>query len=1151
MLKIDFEQLNNLLESVNGKIDFEQFEKEYNAQKSGKKPETKIVKKVEKEAIFTKPQIVMPTDEEVEKSTTMEVSLDWENAFKNSEQVKGVYCENLADGLIMSLNQLGRVDIEYISQITALSLKDVIFGLKGAIFQNPESWGGVFYKGWETADEYLSGNLLRKREIAITANIQYRGYFKENIDAINKVMPEEVNQKDIYVTLGSPWLPSHVVDKFIIHLLGGAKYFNHPDYATLFDEITGTWEIPFKRRYMGVGDVKSTSTFGTSRLNALEIIERTLNQRPLTVYDQVMDYKKDKKVSVLNKEETMLCVEKQALILRDFQKWVWRDKARAEELRTIFTNKFGSLRTRRFNGGFLTLPTMNKLVKLYDYQKNAIARILFTPNTLLAHDVGSGKTYVMIAAGEELKRIGASKKNMFVVPNNIIGQWKEIYADMYPNSNVLYVEPKVFTPAKKKETLIKMRDGNYDAIVICYSCFSSIQFGLNYYKNQIIEEIDSILIALKNPKRAKDSLKTRLKRLEKKRVEIEEEELLRKKKVDDKEVNVYFNELGITRLFVDEAHNFKNLPLDTKIGHVLGINSQGSIKCKDMLEKVRFVQKTNGGGGVCFATGTPISNSITDVFTLQTYLQSGELSLLDLSSFDAWIGMFAEKQTVFEIDVDTSSYRLATRFSKFHNIPELTNMLAGFADFHDQAKAVGLPIFKGYNDQLIEKSLQLDSYLKEISTRADKVRNRKVGRNEDNMLKITTDGRKAALDIRLVDENAREDHLSKVRDCAENVFNIYQQTSAKNLTQIVFCDSSTPKAGFNIYDELTRLLLLKGVLREHVAYIHNAHTERQRTDLFNKMRRGEIRVLIGSTFKLGLGVNVQDKLVAVHHIDVPWKPADMVQRNGRIIRQGNQNSQVFIYRYITKGSFDAYSWQLLETKQRFICDLLSGTVSQREASNVDDIVLDYAEIKALAIGNPLIKERVEVSNQLSKCVSLQARQVILKQTMEERLNALPALIEKQREVCLKCLSDVQEVSSFEPITDKEWRRDFAGLIQNELMANHLQTEEKTIASYQGFSLIMPSNMDINHPYLVLQREGRYNVELSNAEKGHLIRIDNYIANLQEHYEKINQYLIALENEKANLEKEIPKLKFYGDDIEKLKRKLKRIDKKLGVDNDCD
>lgn len=632
--------------------------------------------------------------------TCMDLPLDWNNAFNSDERARGIHYDSIPDALVHCLTTLGKVDIEYISSITGADYKTVIKTLKGSIYQNPATWEECFYKGWEMADEYLSGNLMRKWKAAKEADHKYKGYFKENVDALEKILPPTVATKDIYVTLGSPWVPADIIDDFIVYLFGDPfKYYSDrfknelmAYYRTKHDELTGTWEIPEKSRYHD--SVEVSKTWGTDRMGALYILEKTLNMKAVTVTDEVKCTTNNSgKKRVVNKAETIAVIEKQKNMIKEFHEWVWKDPTRKERLEIIFENMFSCVRRRIFDGSFLEFPTMSKQVELYHYQKDSVARIIFTPNTLLAHDVGAGKTYVMIAAGQELKRMGLSKKNMYVVPNNIVGQWKSIFLTMYPDAKLLCIAPKDFKPKKREEVLEKIRDEDYDGIIIAYSCFERIPLSREYYMEELTEKKEQLKMIVAQRSKATSSLKRKLEKVSEKLSELAVA-------IDDTYDSVYFDELGITRLFVDEAHNFKNVPLETKTDSVLGINVKGSKKCRDMMDKVHMVQKKNGGKGVVMATGTPITNSVTDAYVMQLYLQSGELAMLDLQSFDSWSGMFAERRTEFEIDVDTSSYRLATRFSRFHNLPELTALLSMIADFHQVDESDGIPAHDGYNDMI-------------------------------------------------------------------------------------------------------------------------------------------------------------------------------------------------------------------------------------------------------------------------------------------------------------------------------------------------------------------------------------------------------------------------------------------------------------------
>ncbi len=1078
--------------------------------------------------------------EKVENVTCMELPLDYENYFEYDMNATSVRVESASDALITSLNNLGRVDIEYMSVISGLTHKALIVELKGAIYQNPDKWEECFYKGWETADEYLSGNLLRKRAKAVDCEKKYKGWFQDNIRAIDEVLPDAVSTLDIYVTLGSPWVPTDVIEDFIDYLYNHKKTYVKLRGSVIHDEETGTWEIIDKNRYYH--DTLSTSTYGTDRMEALYILEKTLNMRSIAVTDEVpcISNKSGKK-RVINQKETLLAIEKQKKMIKMFQNWVWRDDARRERLEIIYENNYSCYRTRKYNGSFLTFPKMNPDIVLYPYQKDAVSRILFSPNTLLAHDVGSGKTYIMIAAGMEMRRMGLSKKNMYVVPNNIVGQWNRMFLELYPSAHLLVVEPKHFTPAKRQDTLKKIRDNDYDAVIMAYSCFDQIPLSYDYYLAEARERKKELENRVFSRARTTHTVQKKLEKMKKEVSELSQQ-LYNVVMAGE----IYFDQLGITRLFVDEAHNYKNVPVETKINNVLGISETGSEKCKLMMAKVHQVQKSNEGKGVVFATGTPITNSITDAFIMQLYLQSGELALLDIQNFDAWVGMFAEKEESFEIDVDTKNYRLATRFSKFHNIPELTSLLSSIADFHITKTSEDLPVFTGYTDALVGKTPDFQDYLDKISDRAEAVRKGQVGRNEDNMLLITTDGRKAALDLRLVDNTKPFVFQSKVARCAENVYNIYDKTMEGKLTQLVFCDTSVPSDRFNMYDELKRLLLALGIPEQEIAFIHDATTDKSRLAFFDKVQKGEIRVLMGSTFKLGIGVNVQNKLVAIHHLDVPWRPADMVQREGRILRPGNTNGRVFIYRYVTEGSFDAYSWQLLESKQRFISGLLAGSITERNNVDISDTILNYAEVKALAIGNPLIKKRVEKANELTKLYALQAKHVENKDKISRKQQEIPTLISQAQERVDKCKADFDYYTEHRMELGKEDKTRYAKLVYNGVLDNEMQIEERVIGVFQGFDIILPSHMQNERPFIYLARESRHQVEIGESEVGVVFRMINCLDNLGKRLDRLRYRVSQLEFERIEIERELNKPGGYLDEIEALKNEIKEIDRKLGV-----
>lgn len=1069
---------------------------------------------------------------------TADLSMDWDTVFASDPRAAGIHVDSIPDALVRSLTEIGKVDIEFISAVTGEDMITVISALKGSIYQNPDTWENCYYKGWETADEYLTGNVMRKWKAAKMAHESCRQTrFGDNIKALERVLPAPVSRDNIFISLESPLITPEMIDNFITHILN----LTVPFEGTKHDEVTGAWEIPGKSSFKRY--VRSYSTYGTRRLEALHILEKTLNGKAVAVYDeQASLISSTNKKRVLNKTETAMALDRQKKMKAEFCNWVWKDMKRCADIESAFESRFGCVRRRSYDGSFLTFPTMDPAVQLYPYQKNAVARILFSPNTLLAHDVGSGKTYVMIAAGMELRRMGLSKKNLYCVPNSIVRQWYDVFMYMYPDAKVLTVEPKDFTPKKRQAVLKKIRDNEYDGIIIAYSCLDNIPLSLKNHLNSLVDEISSIDKLLTDKKKATQSLK-------KKRDKLSEEYSKAVHELScapEGEEYVSFDDLGITRFFLDEAHNYKNVPFNTKIDKVHGISSTGSKKCREMMDKVHYIQRMNNGGGVVLATGTPITNSITDAYIMQMYLQSGELALLDIHNFDAWAGLFAERQTNFEIDVDTKSYRLATRFSKFHNLPELTAMLSVFADFHRVDTSAGIPEFDGYTDCLISKTHAFEKYLKNISKRAEACRNGSVLPTEDNMLKITTDGRLAALDIRLVLKDEGFTYRSKVARCAENVMKEYMDGTAENTAQLIFCDSSTPKAGFNIYHEMKRILTEMGIPEKDIAFVHDATTEKKREALFKKVREGEIRILMGSTFKLGLGVNVQDRLSALHHLDVPWRPADMTQREGRILRQGNRNEKIRIYRYITEGSFDAYSWQLLETKQRFISELLSGSLSEREASDIESTVLNYAEVKALAVGNPLVKKRVETANEFSRCLALQKKLTDQHISLEHELSVLPGQIAHQESLIAKCRNDMAHYGECRREYSKDQRKLLWERIAEAVKDNVLAESESVLMKYQGFDIVLPANMREEQPFVWLAASGRYYVKLGESDKGMLLRIDNFLEDFDRHMEKLTEGLDVLRDRKLGIEAELAKGESYADEIEKYRRLLAEIDAELGI-----
>jgi N12 class adenine-specific DNA methylase len=1089
----------------------------------------------------------LPEDEE---PISFSMDMDFSNVFNETPEVKEIEGTTSSDGLILSLTTLGYVDIEYISKITNKTLEDVINDLKGSIFQNPLTWEETFYKGWETKEEYLSGNLRIKYKLAEEANKLYGGIFTPNLDAINKITNDSANITidEIYFTLGSPWIPEEVIKEFVSYVLG----WGSDQISVKHDPVSGTWDVSSTNDFMKYSF--AYEKYSTDRVPFFRILEKTLNQNPIVVYDSKRKnsyYEEEKSSAIRNEEETFLALEKQRKIIKEFKEWVYGNEKIKVTLENIYNEQFCQNYQRYFPGEILTFPGMSKDITLFDYQKDAVARIIFSKNTLLAHDVGSGKTYEMVAAAQELKRMKISKKNLFVVPNSIINQWKKIYLEMYPTAKLLIVDKRNFTPGKRESTLKLIKENEYDSIIMSYSSFDMIELSPDFYKDKIERDFAQNRNASQNDKTSTKQVKNKANNVKAYTKKIE---AIGQRDPD----RIYFEDLEIDRLFVDESHNFKNVTLETEI-RIMGVNTIGSKKCNTMMDKVKYVQKTHNGGGVVFATATPITNSIADIFVIQKYLQEGELKVLNLTSFPAWLANFAEMQQGFEIDIDTSKFRMANRYSKFHNIPELASVLSNIIDFHHMDKDEDLPEFNGYTDIVTQPDKQFKEFLQDISSRADDIRNRrprlivdgptKADKLYDNMLMITNDGRKAALDLRLVDVNAKYNYDYKVNACAREVYKIYQETESFKGTQLIFCDVSTPKNSFNIYDEMKRVLINLGIKENEIQFIHDFESASSKEKLFKAVNSGEVRVLLGSTFKLGTGVNVQERLYAIHHIDVPWRPSDIIQRNGRIIRLGNTNKEVFIFRYILKNSFDAYSWQLLETKQNFIHKLLNNNVFVRDASDIDDVTLNYAEVKALAIGEPLLKERVETYNELQNLKKLRFNMLENKEKTKVKMYAIETNLPTVKRELSNAELDLIYIKTLNlDSIDEEEKKLFRESVFASLLVNIDKREEEKIEEYFGFNVLSPSYQPHGEEsmFLYLEHVGKYYLKVGRSSYTIMKRIEDFIKNFENY---VNELKLALETDISYLENariELEKEDIYLDKINRVQERLDEIDKKLGV-----
>lgn len=1069
------------------------------------------------------------------------------------------------DGLIRCRNEYGRVVPGYISRMAGLPEKDCmkILEEENAVFANPQQYDGDDVSGteWLPPDVYGRGNLHYKLCEAEEMNRRYCGRFERNIRFLRSRLPEVPLQEEIHISLGAAWIPTDDYASFIQELL---EMNSKPE--VIYNEFLGKYLISGS----GANVVLNDYTYGTIRMPALKIIEASLNTRTVRVCDAVPNWDRTDNDYVVNQDETLAAQEKQRLIFEVFDQWIHSDRERLDRLTEIYADRF-CYNLEKYDGSWLTVPEKNPDIHLYDHQKNAIARIILSPNSLIAHDVGTGKTYVIICAAHELYRMKLCRKIMIVTPNNVLdatvkahhslypqdkilsaGSGKEIFAadpddeipSAYPGNEILAVYPKDFSSSRRHETLEKIRNGDYAAIYMAYSSFDMITMSGKFYLDKKRQEIHQCSVAIDMAERRseKNALQAAHKRLTREYNKLREN-------FENRE-EACFDQLGIDALFVDECHNYKNISLKSRVGNIVGMHGRGSKKCNEMLEKVHWVQRQ--GGRIVFATGTPLTNSLADLYVLQRYLQKEEMEFCGISRFNEWITTFCEQDTSFEIDVDSRNFRFMTRFSRFHNLTELMSMFSSVCDFYHSGKEdILLPDFDGYEDIVVERSQKQAEYIGGLAKRTEDIRAHKVERREDNLLKVTTDGRKCALDLRLVaeQEEACGAKGNKTAACAEKIMDIcgrYPGTS-----QIVFCDCSTPKAQFNIYDELKAQLLKLGLAEREIAFIHDGTTESRRRELLQDLNGGSIRVMIGSTVKLGTGVNVQENLIAIHHLDVPWRPADMVQREGRLIRQGNRNKKVFIFRYVTEGSFDSYTWQLLENKQRFISSFLSGTLdpTHRDEGDIADTVLDYAEIKALAIGNPLIRKRVEMSNHLEHLrIAQRQRRKQLAGLQDLKYN-LPEKMRKRKELALLASADEVFYKKHKVLMSKEEREAFGAELLAALSGNVMKEKDRVFDWYQEFDVVLPKYMPPDKPHVILRREGggSYMVKMDgDSAFGCSRRLDHILNGFPDIREKHIQELKTLRRQLREAEAELEKGNPYDEFVLQAVRRLEQIDNKLKV-----
>lgn len=943
-------------------------------------------------------------------------------------------------------------------------------------------------------------------------------------NAPKKRTPHKIKYTDIEARLGVPWISKRIIEDFIHYIIKGKEPEYSPVCFVKYDDVTANWSIPDKNRFGN--DLRITMEYGTTLCNALKIIEATLNLRPLKVY---VDGK-------LNELETTLALEKQRKINDEFKKWIWQSEDRIWEVEEAYNNSFGEFEREEYDGSTLEFPELADGLELFDYQKNAIKKIITEKNTLLALDVGAGKTYIMIAAAMKMRQDGLSRKNLFVVPNNIVGQWEKMFITLYPKAKVLTVDSKTFKPMLREKVLSQIRDGDYDGIIMAYSCFEMIPLSCNYINNQMADSIKELNLAVDNYNRYSYEQVNR--RKEEDRIRALTTKLI--ESMDKKPIrNICFDDLDINTIFLDEAHNYKNIPIKTKMRDLTGINTTGSQKCLEMQRKVLCVQEQNGGRGAVFATGTPLCNSISDAYAMQMYLQRDKMHELKLDIFDNWVKTFAAPEVICEIDVDTSKFRMVRRFVKFFNLRELSKMFSSIAFFH-AVEPKGLPVFNGYTDVVIKKNKPLRDYMLSLCERTELIRKKIVDKTYDNMLKVSTDGRKAALDLTLVGEKQAYNQTSKIFRCVENVYKIYQKYP--NTSQLIFCDYSTPKSlKFDVYNKIRELLVAKGINENEIAFIHSYQTEARKLKLYEQVNSGKVRVLIGSTFKLGIGANVQTKLKAVHHLDVPWRPADMVQREGRILRNGNENKDVFIYRYIAEGSFDSYSWQILETKQNFISQFLSGSTYQKSIEDLEENVLSYAEVKALALANPLMKEKAEKENELKNLLIVSSRGNENEKKLKIEYDGLKAKIKKQEQR----LSNTKINGEYIKYISKQIENTCKKF--NKTMTNDFIYSSNRFCVYD-FSIYTPDKQNEKKPYLIVERlNTRYAFDVSESPSGNAVRLNNFFSKFDKQIEKDEEILRKMTERKINIENHKVKPE-YAQKIQALKAELAEIENKLNLYN---
>ena len=1064
-----------------------------------------------------------------------------------------------SEALAVSIGEHGKVDLPYMAELlgTPGDYGRITTELSGVIFKDPVADADDPEAGWQTADEYLSGNVRDKLRMAQLA-AESRPEFRVNVDALTKAQPKDLEASEIDVRLGATWLDPSIVQQFMMETFQPPYRIRYNNSIIVrYSPYTSEWRISNKSA-TGFGDIMATETYGTRRANAYKILEDTLNLRDSRVYDTIVEDGKEKRV--LNQNETTLAQQKQQAIKDAFAGWVWKDPQRRALLVKKYNELFNSTRPREYDGSHIHFVGMNPEINLREHQRNAVAHVLYGYNTLLAHEVGAGKSFEMAASAMELKRLGLCQKSLFVVPNHLTEQWASEFLRLYPNAKLLVTSKKDFEPANRKKFCARIATGDYDAVIIGHSQFEKIPLSAERQERLIQEQMDEIEEAIEEAK-AQVGEHFTVKQLEKLRKSLKQK-LEKLQATDRKDDVVTFEQLGVDRLFVDESQNYKNLFLYTKMRNVAGLSTSEAQKSSDMFGKCRYLDEITGGRGVIFATGTPISNSMTEMYTLMRYLQYNTLQQKGLTHFDAWASTFGETTTAIELAPEGTGYRARTRFAKFFNLPELMAMFKEAADIKTSDQ-LHLPVPDAKFETVVVKPSEIQQdMVQALSERAAVVHSGSVDPSVDNMLKITSDGRKIGLDQRLMNSALPDDPSSKLNACVNNVLRIWNDTKEQKLTQLIFCDMSTPKGdgSFNVYDDIRSKLLNAGVPEQEIEFIHNADTENKKAELFSKVRSGQVRVLLGSTAKMGAGTNVQTLLVAVHHLDVGWRPSDMTQRNGRIIRQGNQNKQVYVYNYVTESTFDAYLYQTLENKQKFISQIMTSKSPMRSCDDIDEQALSYAEIKALCAGDPRIREKMDLDVQVAKLKVLRGDFQNQKYRLEDKLlKTFPEEIQKQK-TRIAALQQDSQIAAAHP-QDKE---NFCGMTIKGMVYDDKKTagerlllarqempnaDMMLLGTYRGFELNIRFDSFKNEHQAVLRAELSYPVSLGDDARGNITRLDNAIDNFADRIADAENALQNLEQQKQAAEIEVAKPFAQEEELAEKSARLAELNALLNIDRD--